>query len=78
MSDIHTILFETKAYAEGLRNLAVESDGTLSYLTAFQFDMLLRPISEALDQALAALEQERPAVKDPSIRLLNGTRSLKP
>lgn len=57
MSDIHTTLFETQAYVEGLRNLVAEAGGTFNYLTAFQFEQLLRPVSEALDKALAAVEQ---------------------
>jgi hypothetical protein len=59
VNDIHSVLVETQAYVEGLRNLTVESDGTFNHLTAFQFDMLLRPISDALTQGLVALEEDR-------------------
>ena len=60
MSDIHSVLFETKAYVEGLRNLTAECrDGSFNYLTPFQLDRLLEPISNAMESALVALEKDR-------------------
>jgi len=62
MSDIHSVLVETQAYVEGLRNLTAECrDGSFSYLTPFQLDQLLRPIADAMAQGLVALEEDRRA-----------------
>lgn len=60
MSDIHSVLVETQAYIEGLRNLAAECrDGSFNYLTPFQLDQLLRPIADAMANALVELEKDR-------------------
>lgn len=55
--DVHSTLFEAKAALDGLRALCVpQSNEHLSALTGFQLDMLLRPISQALEDCLCATE----------------------